>query len=109
MPNRLRLIAEVDHSANADDIGETLRPTRLVIFGNPVLGTPLMQAQRTIGIDLPQKMLVYENANGAVIIAYNEPTFLAARHGITGAEGTLSLISGALAGLANGAASSSTE
>ena len=105
----LNLIAEVDHAANAENIGETLRPTRLVIFGNPVLGTPLMQAEQTIGIDLPQKMLVYENADGGVIIAYNDPVFLAARHGITGAEGTLSIIGGALAGLANGAASSSTQ
>ena len=100
----LSLIAEVNHTANAADIGETLDPTRLVIFGNPNLGTPLMQAEQTIGIDLPQKMLVYENADGVVTIAYNAPTYLAARHGITGAEDTLATISGALEGLANTAA-----
>ena len=105
----LTLIAEVNHTANAESIGETLDPTRLVIFGNPNLGTPLLQAEQTIGIDLPQKMLVYENADGVVTIAYNDPTFLAARHGITGADDTLATISGALEGLANGAAGSSTE
>ena len=99
----LILVAEVDHGANATNVGLTLNPTRLLIFGNPAAGTPLIQAEQTIGIDLPQKMLVFQDADD-VVIAYNDPVFLATRHGITGQEERLAAISGALAGLANNAA-----
>lgn len=105
----LNLFAEVDHAANAAGIEQPLNPTRLVIFGNPSLGTPLMQAEQTIGIDLPQKMLVFENAEGVVTIAYNDPEYLAERHGITGQEDRLATISGALAGLASAAAAAAPE
>ncbi len=102
----LMLVAQVDHSANAEEAGLTpaLLPTRLVIFGNPVLGTPLMQASQTLAIDLPQKMLVFENAAGEVTIAYNDPVYLAARHGFTGQDEVLDQVSTALAALADGAA-----
>ncbi len=102
----LTLVAELDHAANAASVGMELRPTRLLVFGNPNLGTPLMQASQTTAIDLPQKMLVYEGASGAVTIAYNAPAFLASRHSITGQDDVLATISSALAGLASGAASS---
>lgn len=75
-----RIFAEIDHAAGAASIGETLRPTRLIIFGNPQGGTPLMQQAQTIAIDLPLKALVYEDAEGAVRIAFNAPDFLLARH-----------------------------
>ena len=102
--DNLVLVAEVDHAANAASVGMELRPTVLLVFGNPNLGTPLMQASQTTAIDLPQKMLVYEGASGAVTIAYNDPAFLASRHGITGQDDTLATISNALAMLASGAA-----
>lgn len=100
----LILVAELDHAANAQTVEMDLDPTRLVIFGNPSAGTPLMQAEQTVGIDLPQKMLVFEDADGVVTIAYNDPAYLAERHGISGQDVRLTAISAALAGLANNAA-----
>lgn len=102
-PN-LRIVAELDHQANAASVGLDLNPTRLIVFGNPNLGTPLMQERQTIGIDLPQKMLVYETEAGEVYIAYNDPEFLAERHGIKEADDILSTIANALANLAQTAA-----
>ncbi len=99
----LQLVAQLDHAANAQSIGQELDPTRLLIFGNPNAGTPLMQSGQTIGIDLPQKMLVFRKGDD-VTIAYNDPAYLAERHGITGQDDRLAAISGALAGLANDAA-----
>ena len=95
----LRIIAEVDHAANAERVGLELRPTKLLIFGNPNLGTPLMQAQQTVGIDLPQKMLVWEGANQQVYVAYNDPYYLAERHGISADQEQLATIASALQGL----------
>ena len=89
------MVADVDHAANADGAGLDLRPTRVVLFGNPALGTPLMQQNQTAGIDLPQKVLVYENGEGEVYAAYNTTDYLASRHGLAGAE-TLPMIAGAL-------------
>ncbi|MCJ8165603.1 DUF302 domain-containing protein [Pontibacter sp. E15-1] len=100
----LKIVAELDHQQNAQSVGMTLRPTKLIVFGNPNLGTPLMQAEQTIGIDLPQKMLVYEDENGAVHIAYNDPYYLAERHNISGEEETLAKIATALNALASTAA-----
>ncbi len=100
----LQLVAQLDHSANARNVDLELDPTRLLVFGNPNAGTPLMQAEQTIGIDLPQKMLVFQNTDGVVTIAYNNPVYLAARHGIIGQEDRLTAISDVLAGLANNAA-----
>lgn len=100
----LRLVAEVDHTANAESVGLQLLPTRLIIFGNPNLGTPLMQSSQSIGIDLPQKMLVFEDETGQVSIAYNDPAFLASRHGATEQDERLATISTALGNLAAGAA-----
>ncbi len=100
----LKLVAELDHQQNAQSVGLALRPTKLIIFGNPNLGTPLMKAEQTIGIDLPQKMLVYQDKNGTVRIAYNDPRYLAKRHGITGQDETLDNIAAALNKLATDAA-----
>lgn len=96
---QLTLVAELDHSANAAGIEETLLPTRLLVFGNPNLGTPLMQSGQSIGIDLPQKMLVFEDAAGQVSVAYNDPAYLAQRHGIADRQDTINTITGALANL----------
>jgi len=101
----LTLVATLDHSANAASVNLTLRPTRLLVFGNPNLGTPLMQSGQTIGIDLPQKMLVFEDENGVVSVAYNDPAYLAQRHGITDQQEVIDTISDALSNLVMGATS----
>jgi len=100
----ISIIAELNHTENAASVDMDLRPTRILMFGNPKLGTPLMQAGQTAGLDLPQKMLVYENAEGEVFIAYNDPAYLAERHNIEGQKKVLNKISGALEKLAKGAA-----
>jgi uncharacterized protein (DUF302 family) len=78
----LTIFARIDHTAGAQDAGLALRPTELLIFGNAKGGTPLMQSQQTIGIDLPLKALAFEDAAGAVWLSYNDPAWLAARHGL---------------------------
>ena len=80
----LTVFAEIDHAAGAAAVGLDLRPTTVLIFGNAKGGTPLMQAAQTIGIDLPLKMLVWQDAAGATWVSYNDPAWLAQRHGIAG-------------------------
>jgi len=101
--NELKIIVELDHQANAASVDLELLPTKLVVFGNPDLGTVLMQNTQTIGIDLPQKMLVFENEAGEVQVAYSDPGFLAKRHGLTGNQHELNIISNALDKLSIGA------
>ena len=79
----LRVFLSVDHAAGAASIGESLAPTRLVVFGNPKGGTPLMQCSQVVGIDLPLKALVWEDAAGDVWVGYNDLAAVAARHGIS--------------------------
>jgi len=100
----LSIVAQLDHQANAASVGLELRPIKLIIFGNPNLGSPLMQNKQTIGLDLPQKMLVWEAEDGTVNVSYNNPAFLASRHKIEGNEDVLMQISTALNNLANTAA-----
>jgi uncharacterized protein (DUF302 family) len=71
----------IDHAGGAAKIGKKLRATELLIFGNPAGGTPLMECAQTTGIDLPLKSLVWEDATGQVWLGYNDPAFLAQRHG----------------------------
>jgi len=78
----LTAFAHVDHAAGASAVGLQLRPTDLLIFGNARGGTPLMQSVQTIGIDLPLKALVWQDENGTTWLSYNDPTFLAHRHGL---------------------------
>jgi uncharacterized protein (DUF302 family) len=77
----LNVFARVDHAAGAQKIGKTLRPTELLIFGNPQGGTPLMECAQTAGIDLPLKVLAWQDAAGTVWLAYTEPRELMQRHG----------------------------
>jgi uncharacterized protein (DUF302 family) len=77
------IFARVDHAAGAQRVGQTLKPTLLIIFGNPAMGTPLIQRSRSIGIDLPLKALIWEDTAGQVWFTYNAPDYLAHRHGIT--------------------------
>jgi uncharacterized protein (DUF302 family) len=78
----ITVFARIDHAAAAASVGMSLRPTELLIFGDPRAGTPLMQADQTIGIDLPLKALVWEDASGATWISYNDPAWLAQRHAL---------------------------
>ena len=77
----LNVFARIDHAAGAIKIGKTLRPTELLIFGNPQGGTPLMECAQSAGIDLPLKALVWEDASAQVWLGYNDPAFLAQRQG----------------------------
>ena len=98
----LTVFARIDHAAGAAKIGKTLRPTEVIIFGNPQGGTPLMECAQSAGIDLPLKALVWEDAAAQVWLGYNDPAYLAQRHGApqcAAAEG----LRKALAGLADAA------
>ena len=96
----LTLFAGIDHGANAQDAGLTLRPTRLLIFGNGRGGTPLMQLRQTAGLDLPLKALVWQDETGAVWVSYNDLRWLADRHGLgAAAEAPIAALSAGLAKL----------
>ncbi|MGH6939567.1 DUF302 domain-containing protein [Hypericibacter sp.] len=93
----MTVFARIDHAAGATAAGLTLRPTELLIFGNPKGGTPSMQAAQTMGIDLPLKALVWQDEAGKTWLSYNDPAWLAQRHGIDGAlESTICLMATAL-------------
>lgn len=100
--NGLTIVATVDHAENAASAGLELPPTTLILFGNPQAGTPLMQQQQTIGIDLPQKMLVWQE-DATVYVGYNDPVYLAERHGLDAQSEAVTMIAGALANLAEAA------
>ncbi len=76
----MTIFARIDHAAGAAKVGEKLRPTEVLIFGNPKGGTPFMACAQTIGIDLPMKALAWEDAAGQVWLGYNDPAFVARRH-----------------------------
>lgn len=78
----MTIFARIDHAAGAVKVGKTLRATEVLIFGNPQGGTPFMECSQTVGIDLPLKALVWEDATGRVWLSYNDPAFLARRHGV---------------------------
>ncbi len=80
----LNIFGVVNHQAGAESVGLELRPTQVVIFGNPRAGTPLMQCNQTAGIDLPQKALIWRDEKGQVWLAYNSPKYLSRRHKLKG-------------------------
>lgn len=84
--NGMDVFVRVDHAVGAAKVGLTMRPTELIIFGTARGGTPLMQSVQTIGIDLPLKALVWEDAAGKTWISYNEPGWIAQRHGVSDAQ-----------------------
>ncbi len=92
----ITVFTRVDHAAGGKKVDIPLRSTQLLIFGNPKLGTPLMQSQQTAGIDLPLKALAWEDENGQVWLGYNEPSYIASRHDITEQQQVIDKISGAL-------------
>ena len=100
----LTLVARIDHSANAQKAGLELKPTQLLIFGNPKVGTPLMNCSATTAIDLPQKFLVLQDENQQTQIIYNSPQYLQQRHNIKGCDEVLAKVSGVMSGIAEAAA-----
>jgi len=93
----------VDHAAGANKVGETLRPTQLLIFGNPKVGTALMKSNQTVGLDLPIKVLVWEDSDGKVWLAYDDPAYMVARYGIDDKNAVVSKMTGALKGITDAA------
>jgi uncharacterized protein (DUF302 family) len=87
--NGMEVLARVDHAAGAAKVGLTLAPTELIIFGNARGGTPLMQSVQTVGIDLPLKILVWQDTANKTWLSYNEPSWIAQRHGVVGTESTI--------------------
>lgn len=101
----IRVFAHVNHQKNAQTVNLELNNIQLIIFGNPLLGTPLMQANPTIGIDLPMKVLVWEDAQGKVWLAYNDPSYLVGRHGIDNRQAIVDKMEKALKNMTNAATS----
>jgi uncharacterized protein (DUF302 family) len=99
----LEVFARIDHAAAAHAAGMELRPTLLLLFGSPKAGTPLMQSNHTIGIDLPLKALVWEDADGQARLTYNRPAYLAARHGVHNRDDTVKAMAAGLDALARAA------
>ena len=102
----MTVFARIDHSAGAAAAGLSLNPTELLIFGNARGGTPLMQTAQTIGIDLPLKALVWQDASGSTWLSYNDPAWLAQRHGLSGTEVPIGNLTGALDAVAKAAVAS---
>ncbi len=104
---KIQLFADIDHAAGAQDVGLSMRPTRLLIFGNARAGTPLMQIQQTIGLDLPLRALVWEDAAGKVWLTYHRPEFLARRHHVLDHDDIVKTLGAGLATRARAATSTS--
>lgn len=92
----MTIFKRVNHAAGASKAGMDLRPTELLIFGNPKVGTPLMLCSQTAALDLPQKALAYEDENGQTWLAYNDPVYMANRHNIKDCEQAKQKVSKAL-------------
>lgn len=96
----MKVFTRVDHAAGAATIGKQLRPTELLIFGNPKGGTPFMECAQTVGIDLPVKALVWQDEAGQVWLGYNDPAFIAKRHEVPDCQAATGM-GKALAGFAD--------
>ncbi len=99
----MNVFARINHAQGAQKVGKKLRPTELLIFGNPKVGTPLMQCRQSVAIDLPQKALIWQDEQGKVWLSYNDPAYLVERHSITGCAEVLKKIKGALNNFAKAA------
>jgi uncharacterized protein (DUF302 family) len=99
----MTVFARVDHAAGAAEAGLSLRPTAVLIFGNAKAGTPLMQSVQTVGIDLPLKALVWQDTSGDTWLSYNDPAWLAQRHGLAGTETVVGMMTAALDAVAKAA------
>jgi uncharacterized protein (DUF302 family) len=96
----MTVFARINHAEGAQKVGKQLRPPELIIFGNPKVGAPLMKCGQSIAIDLPQKALVWEDEGGQVWLSYNDPKYLAKRHGIKGCDEVIKKIENALGNFA---------
>ena len=92
----ITVFTRVDHGAGAKKVGAELKPTQLLVFGNPKLGSPLMQSNRAIGLDLPMKALAWQGDDGKTYLSYTAPSALKARHGIADRDGVFKKMTGAL-------------
>jgi uncharacterized protein (DUF302 family) len=92
----MNVFNRINHAQGAQKIGKELRPTELIIFGNPKVGTPLMQCAQSVAIDLPQKALIWQDAQGQVWLSYNDPNYLVERHQIAGCDEVIKKVKGAL-------------
>lgn len=101
----MTVFIRIDHAAGAAKVGAELRPTQLVVFGNPKVGTPLMQCSQSVALDLPQKALIWEDAEGQVWLSYNDPAYLDARHALGDCAAVLEKVSKALGNFAKAATS----
>ena len=99
----MEVFARVDHQKNAQSVNLTLRPTQVIMFGNPKAGTPLMNCEQSVAIDLPQKILISEDADKKVWLSYNNPEYLKDRHNIKGCDTQLANIAKALDGVSKAA------
>ncbi|MDP3189069.1 MAG: DUF302 domain-containing protein [Moraxellaceae bacterium] len=99
----IMVVARLSHDANADKVGIQLSPTHLILFGNPMLGSHFFTSRQTAGIDLPMKVLVWEDAQGKVWLGYNDPIYIANRHGITDRNEIVGQMTGVLNNLTNAA------
>jgi uncharacterized protein (DUF302 family) len=100
----MTVFIRIDHAAGAQKVGKELRPTELVVFGNPKVGTPLMQCSQSVGIDLPQKALVWQDDKGQVWLSYNDPNYLDQRHGLAECAGVIKKVEKVLSNFAKAAA-----
>jgi len=101
----MKVFGRIDHAIGAAEAGLTLRPTELIIFGNARGGTPLMQGNQTAGIDLPLKALVWQDAANQSWISYNEPSWIAQRHGLTNTDPVVNKMTALLRAITTKAAS----
>ena len=99
----MTVFIRINHAEGAQKVGKKLRPTELVVFGNPKVGTPLMQCNQSTAIDLPQKALIWQDDQGQVWLSYNDPNYLVERHGITGCDEVIKKIEKALSNFAKAA------
>jgi uncharacterized protein (DUF302 family) len=100
---KIHVFAHIDHGAAAKEVGLSLRPTQVLIFGNPQAGTPLMQSQQTIGLDLPLRVLVWQDEAGKVWLTYRRPGILAKQHRVAGQDKAVKTRDDGLAALARAA------
>ncbi len=96
----MNIFARINHAEGAQKAGMDLRPTELLVFGNPKVGTPLMLCSQSFAIDLPQKMLAWQGEDGTVHLGYNDPMHLKGRHKTEGCDEVLGKVSGALGNFA---------
>jgi len=99
----MNVFIRINHAQGAQKVGMELRPTELIIFGNPKVGTPLMQCAQSVAIDLPQKALIWQDEKGQVWLSYNNPKYLVERHDIVGCAAVVKKIEGALGNFAKAA------